>query len=136
MQGRPTGLSPMGSTLSYRRNGISTIEVLVAMLIIMLATFLITISIQRSNKVSQQSGLYQSLYMTVLSLKDALVVSQCIEHPLSGTLNGFSYTMQCRNVATKTLELDRKMSLYQIDLEIHRNNFAKHYRFLQMDADQ
>lgn len=111
------------------KKGFSTIEVLVAMLIIMLATFLVTVTIQRSNAAGRQNDDYSRAYVTLLSLKDRFQDSIC-ERQKSGKRNGLSYRIECRQMASKILKSKKRMTLQYVRVELSRGNFNKSFEFL------
>jgi len=134
------------------RRAFVTIEILVAMVIGFLAIIMLTSSIKSLQKIILQQQNYEELYITVLSLKDTIVAKKCYEHPLlEGSLNGFSYTIECKE--EKTLKNYHEtyndsgeaiednygifmIYLFDVTIEVRGDGLRKSYQFYQSEQER
>ncbi|SHO80492.1 hypothetical protein MNB_SV-15-1360 [hydrothermal vent metagenome] len=132
------------------RNGFVTIEILVAMVIGFLAIIMLTTSIKTVQKVGIQQELYQDLYISVLSIKNIIRAKGCIDNPtLSGEINGFKYSIKCREVKAQKNYIDMlnpitfkdeggnkgifMIYLFRVDINIQKFGLDKSYSFYQSE---
>jgi len=127
-----------------------TIEILVAMVIGFLAIIMLTSSIKSLQKVSIQQDLYQDLYISVLSIKNIIKAKECMNNPnLSGEINGFNYTIKCREIKAQKNYIESlnpmtfqdeggnkgifMIYLFRVDIDIKKNGLDKTYSFYQSE---
>jgi hypothetical protein len=126
-----------------------TIEILVAMVIGFLAVLMVTGASKTLLQTRQQKARYETLYITVLSLKETIKSDGCRENgSFEGTMNGFDYRAECREKkmlrnyifdpdGLRTGNLGNyRLRLYEVDLEVRRNSFVKTYTFMQTEEEQ
>ena len=136
--------------MKNNKNGFVTIEILVAMVIGFLAIIMLTTSIKTLQKVGMQQELYQDLYISVLSIKNIIRVKECMNNPtLNGEINGFKYTIKCREIKAQKNYIDSMnpityqpnggnkgifmIYLFRVDIDIQKYGLDKSYSFYQSE---
>ncbi len=114
--------------MKQSRAAMVIMEILISMVIIFLAIFLVSATIQRFNQVNLQNRAYQELYITFLSLLDSIDNTTCSHQTRGGILNNFNYNFSCTDVQDfKTGRNANIVTLQRILIKLKKGNMEKEF---------
>ena len=128
--------------MSYR-SAMMTIEVLIALVIIVMTIVMSATTSKYFNMTFQKKVQYIDLYTTVLSIKDKIEDDICSkERHMTGSVNHFEYTVDCkllRESLTFVQDLEDeelhglhgayKMQLNEVTLQLRANTLNRTYNY-------
>ena len=122
--------------------GFTLLEVIVALVVLVAAVVSFGAAYNMYVNAQDRQELYQDVYITALSLKNAIEIKKLIDEPEgSGELNGFSYSYSSKQVKTAHNYVypdfplpggnigPLELTLYQVDCKLRKAQWKREFSF-------
>jgi hypothetical protein len=113
--------------MNSTRRGSVLLEILVAMLILFMTIFIVTVTVKRLGLIEWQKQNYETLYLAFFSVLDDTELSHCHGNRMHGKGNGFTFERRCSIVDQIQTKAENRITLVRMEITMKKEGLLKSY---------